>query len=133
MEVAGVHTEDIEHVVATDRPRLIGEAAVIDVIVEGRKVEHTAVVAARELVAAHDGHLAKAREALSVTTDEHLMTNWKLKVHGKVVADKPRHIMIRDAINHWAHHRGQLTVYLRLNDAPVPAIYGPSADDARFD
>ena len=91
------------------------------------------LASARELVAAHDGHLAKAREALSVTTDEHLMTNWKLKVHGKVVADKPRHIMIRDTINHWAHHRGQLTVYLRLNDAPVPAIYGPSADDARFD
>ncbi len=41
--------------------------------------------------------------------------------------------MLRDSINHLSHHRGQLTVYLRLNDVPVPAIYGPSADDQRFD
>jgi uncharacterized damage-inducible protein DinB len=40
--------------------------------------------------------------------------------------------MMRDSINHLAHHRGQLTVYLRLNDVPVPAVYGPSADDQRF-
>jgi len=49
------------------------------------------------------------------------------------VAEHPRHIMMRDSINHLAHHRGQLTVYLRLNDVPVPAVYGPSADDQRFD
>jgi len=44
----------------------------------------------------------------------------------------PRHVVLRDTMNHLAHHRGQLTVYLRLNDLTVPAIYGPSADDQRF-
>jgi len=86
-----------------------------------------------ELIAAHDAALAGSLQALSGTTDEHLQTNWQLLVAGKVVADKPRHIMIRDSINHLAHHRGQLTVFLRLLDVPVPAIYGPSADEARFD
>jgi uncharacterized damage-inducible protein DinB len=60
------------------------------------------------------------------------MKPWRLLVSGKTVAEQPRHVMIRDSINHLAHHRGQLTVYLRLNDLPVPAIYGPSADDQRF-
>jgi uncharacterized damage-inducible protein DinB len=86
-----------------------------------------------ELLEAHERALIKAREALSNTTDEHLMTNWKLLVKGKVVAESPRHIVIRDTMGHLAHHRGQLTVFLRLLGAPVPAIYGPSADDARFD
>jgi uncharacterized damage-inducible protein DinB len=86
-----------------------------------------------ELVAVHDRHLTKARESLSKTTDQHLLTtNWKLLVGGKVVSDEPRHIVLRDTLNHLAHHRGQLTVYLRLNDKTVPAIYGPSADDQRF-
>jgi uncharacterized damage-inducible protein DinB len=85
------------------------------------------------LVAVHDGHLAKARESLSRTTDDYLLTtNWKLLVSGKVVSDQPRHVVLRDTLNHLAHHRGQLTVYLRLTEQKVPAIYGPSADDQRF-
>jgi uncharacterized damage-inducible protein DinB len=76
--------------------------------------------------------IAGARAALQGTTEEHLMKPWQLKAGGKVVQERPRHVMLRDAINHLAHHRGQLTVYLRLNDVPVPAIYGPSADDQRF-
>jgi uncharacterized damage-inducible protein DinB len=87
-----------------------------------------------DLVNALDGAVAQARAALMNTNDEHLMAPWKLKVAGKVVSEQPRYIVIRDSVfNHLAHHRGQLTVYLRLNEAPVPAIYGPSADDARFD
>ena len=84
---------------------------------------------AAELVSAHDEAMTKGREALQRTTDEHLMTNWKLLAKGNVVMETPRHVVIRDSINHLAHHRGQLTVYLRLLDAPVPAIYGPSADE----
>jgi uncharacterized damage-inducible protein DinB len=99
----------------------------------GSQYKQKELATSRELVEAHEGHVAKGRAALAGTTDEHLMTSWKLLVGGKVVADKPRHIVIRDTINHLAHHRGQLTVYLRLNEAPVPAIYGPSADEARFD
>lgn len=86
-----------------------------------------------ELLAALDESVAKARKALQNTTDEHLLTNWKFVVGGHVASENPRHIMIRDAVfSHLAHHRGQLTVYLRLNGAAVPAIYGPSADENPF-
>ncbi|MPY87795.1 MAG: damage-inducible protein DinB [Luteitalea sp.] len=80
-----------------------------------------------------DGHVIKARESLAKTNDEFLLTtNWRLLVSGNVVMEQPRHVVLRDTLNHLAHHRGQLTVYLRLNDQPVPAIYGPSADDQQF-
>ena len=86
-----------------------------------------------ELLAALDAAVADAREALRNTTDEHLMTPWKFVVGGHVVSENPRHVMIADAVfSHLAHHRGQLTVYLRLNEASVPAIYGPSADEGHF-
>lgn len=86
----------------------------------------------QDLVKMMDGGVASARAALQGTTDEHLLKPWRLLVAGKTVQEHPRHIMMRDSINHLAHHRGQLTVYLRMNDVPVPAIYGPSADDQRF-
>jgi uncharacterized damage-inducible protein DinB len=79
-----------------------------------------------------DEGFAGARKALQGTTDDHLMKPWQLKVGGKVVAEAPRHVMLRDSLMHLSHHRGQLTVYLRLNEVPVPSIYGPSADDQRF-
>jgi len=88
----------------------------------------------RELVEALDQSLADAREALANTTDEHLMTSWRLLFWGKFVSEQPRRQALRfGGFNHLAHHRGQLTVYLRLNDAPAPAIYGPSEDDGSFD
>ena len=75
----------------------------------------------------------EARAALHATTEEHLNTHWKMLAGGKVVAEVPRLQMLQDTLSHWAHHRGQMTVYLRLMDAKVPALYGPSADDNRFD
>ena len=85
------------------------------------------------LVEALDKHVKKGRESLLATNDTFLMTtNWRLRAGGKVVMETLRHIVLRDTLNHLAHHRGQLTVYLRLNDQPVPAIYGPSADDQQF-
>ncbi len=87
---------------------------------------------AARLLAAHEDSLGKALEALRNTTDTHLATPWKLLVAGSVVLEQPRHVVIADTFTHLAHHRGQLTVYLRLNGAAVPSIYGPSADDARF-
>ena len=79
-----------------------------------------------------DEAAAGARAALEQTTEEHLLTPWRLLARGQVVWEGPRHEMIRDTINHWAHHRGQMTVYLRLLGAKVPALYGPSADDKQF-
>jgi len=85
------------------------------------------------LVEAHDKHVVKARESLQKTNDDYLLTTtWRLLVSGKVVSEWPRHIVLRETFNHLAHHRGQLTVYLRMNEQTVPAIYGPSADDQQF-
>jgi uncharacterized damage-inducible protein DinB len=85
------------------------------------------------LVASLDKAVQDGRAALRGTTDDYLlMTTWKLLVKGNVVMEQPRHVVLVDTFNHLAHHRGQLTVYLRLNDRPVPAIYGPSADDTQF-
>ena len=81
------------------------------------------------LRSALDDTVAKGRDALASTSDEHLMTPWRLLVAGRVVMEQPRHVVLSDTFTHLAHHRGQLTVYLRLNDVPVPAIYGPSADE----
>lgn len=85
-----------------------------------------------EFVAALEKAASDARAALGGTDDEFLKTRWKLLARGQVVAEMPRHEMIRETINHWAHHRGQMTVYLRLMGAKVPALYGPSADDKSF-
>jgi len=86
----------------------------------------------RELLQALDESVAKGREALVSTNDGFLMTPWRLLVGGKVVMEAPRHEVLADTFTHLAHHRGQLTVYLRLNEMKVPAVYGPSADDQRF-
>lgn len=85
-----------------------------------------------ELVEALDRGVAEARQVLRSTNDEHLKTPWKLLAGGAVVSEEPREVVLRDTLMHLAHHRGQLTVYLRLNDAPVPSIYGPTADDKQF-
>jgi uncharacterized damage-inducible protein DinB len=85
-----------------------------------------------ELLKALDEAAAEARSALESTTDDHLQTNWKLLARGNVVWEGTRIEMIQDTFNHWCHHRGQMTVYLRLMGAKVPALYGPSADDQGF-
>lgn len=88
---------------------------------------------AGSLVQVLDKAVSDGRASLSGTTDNFLLTtSWKLLVSGKVVMEAPRHVVMVDTFNHLAHHRGQLTVYLRLLDRKVPAIYGPSADDQRF-
>jgi uncharacterized damage-inducible protein DinB len=84
----------------------------------------------RGLLELFDRSIAGARRSLSGTSDEHLMKPWQLLVNGNVVDEKPRYAMIADTFSHLAHHRGQLTVYLRLNDIPVPSIYGPTADES---
>lgn len=87
---------------------------------------------AAEAVAALDKAVAQAREALRKTNDAHLATPWRLLAGGTVAMEQPRHEVIRDTFLHSAHHRGQMTVYLRLLGAKVPSVYGPSADDRQF-
>jgi uncharacterized damage-inducible protein DinB len=99
---------------------------------DGSKMEQQRMDSSGELLATLDQAASVARSALETTTDEHLETSWRLLAHGQVVMESPRYVMIQDTINHWAHHRGQMTVYLRLMGAKVPALYGPSADDDQF-
>lgn len=85
-----------------------------------------------ELLHALDDGVAKAGAALERTSDDHLRTNWRLMARGQLAQEAPRDEMIQDTFNHWSHHRGQLTVYLRLLGAPVASTYGPSADEQTF-
>jgi uncharacterized damage-inducible protein DinB len=84
---------------------------------------------AAELLKLADASKAQAEAALSHTSEAHLAKTWKFVMGGKAVSEAPRIQQIADVFTHMAHHRGQLTVYLRLNEAKVPAIYGPSADE----
>ena len=87
---------------------------------------------AGELVRLHDASVEKARIALRGASDDFLQTRWRLLMAGKVVQESPRHAVVADTFTHLAHHRGQMSVYLRLNDVLVPSIYGPTADDKTF-
>jgi len=98
----------------------------------GSNIDQRPLGTAADLVQAMEEGVAQSRKALKALTDERLMKPWRLLVSGRVVSEEPRHVVLRDTFMHLAHHRGQLTVYLRLNGAPVPAIYGPSADDTKF-
>jgi uncharacterized damage-inducible protein DinB len=100
---------------------------------DGQRPERPQPKTSEEYIAALEKSAEEAKEALKGTNEAHLKTHWKLLAGGKVVSDLPRHEMLRDTMNHWSHHRGQMTVYLRLMGAKVPALYGPSADDKRFD
>ena len=87
---------------------------------------------AGELVSMLEKAFFDGRDALAKTTDQHLLTSWRLMAAGTLLEESPRHVVIADTLAHVAHHRGQLSVYLRLNDVPLPSIYGPTADAPRF-
>lgn len=80
----------------------------------------------------YDENIESARKALRSVSDEALSETFYLKNNGQVVFSSPKKENVRSSLNHWVHHRGQLTVYMRLNNIPVPSIYGPSADDRGF-
>ena len=98
----------------------------------GSNIDQKPLRTSAELVSALDEGVAGARKALEGVTEDRLMKPWRLLMSGKIVNEEPRHVVLRDTFMHLSHHRGQLTVYQRLNDVPVPAIYGPSADEMRF-
>ncbi len=83
-----------------------------------------------ELVEFFDKNVSASAESLKNISDEAMMENWKMRNGEQIYFDMPRVQVLRGFIfNHIVHHRGQLSVYLRLNDIPVPALYGPSADE----
>ena len=83
-----------------------------------------------ELLEMFDKNFDDALALMAGQSDEYLLKNWKMVVGGEVAMEAPRIGVLRSfMISHTIHHRGQLTVYLRLNDVPLPSIYGPSADE----
>ncbi|MGI8783534.1 MAG: DinB family protein [Acidobacteriota bacterium] len=84
----------------------------------------------KEVLEVFDKSVAEARAAIASASDERFMTSWTLLMGGKTILTLPKVAVVRSFVmNHAIHHRAQLGVYLRLNDIPVPAIYGPSADE----
>ena len=94
--------------------------------------KHASPKTTAELVAHFEDNMKAARAALQSATDESLERNFTLKANGQVLYTSKKVNDIGITINHWVHHRGQLTVYMRLNNIDVPSIYGPSADDKNF-
>lgn len=86
-----------------------------------------------ELLAFFDDHIAKAKIIIAETSDETFLTDWTMRNGDQVYMTMPKVAVMRSFVmNHIIHHRGQLSVYLRLNDIPVPSIYGPSADEGQM-
>jgi uncharacterized damage-inducible protein DinB len=86
-----------------------------------------------EILEMFDKNVGETRAGIARASDEELRKTWSLLVNGKTVVSMPRIACLRGFVMyHNVHHRAQLGVYLRLNDVPVPAIYGPSADENRF-
>ena len=84
-----------------------------------------------DLLATFDGHVAAAHAAIEAADDDTFKVGWTLKNAGQDLFTLPRIAVLRSwVVNHIIHHRGQLSVYLRLNDVPVPSIYGPTADES---
>ena len=117
-------------------PSWVGMAITLDELdiapKDGPKHAPAPLNTSAELVKALDTAVAQAREALQQTSDAHLQTTWRLLAGGQQALEQPRHAVIRDTFLHSAHHRGQMTVYLRLLGAKVPSVYGPTADDRSF-
>ena len=114
-------------------PGNIAQALVKDTFEVGSFDQATAVNSKAELISALEESLKTAKQALGSFDDQKAMAIWKLTAGGKELMALPRAVVIRSVLlNHWYHHRGQLTVYLRLLNVPVPSIYGPSADENPF-
>ena len=94
--------------------------------------KHFSPTTTKELVDHFEDNMSAARGALQETNDEALQSPFVLKANGQILYSAPKISDIGTTLNHWVHHRGQLTVYMRLNDIAVPSIYGPSADDKNF-
>lgn len=113
-------------------PSLVAELAAMDTLEPPQFVQAEAATAA-ELVPALKASLAKAREVLGGFDDAKMGATWRLVAGGKELMAMPRAAVVRMImLNHWYHHRGQLLVYLRMHDVPLPSVYGPTADENPF-
>lgn len=114
-------------------PGNIAQLASVDVLPEPPQFVQPAATSAAELVPALDASLAQARRLLDGFDDEAMSRTWRLMSGGSELMALPRTALLRMVmLNHWYHHRGQLLVYLRCHDVPLPSVYGPTADESPF-
>ncbi|MGA9885664.1 MAG: DinB family protein [Candidatus Acidiferrales bacterium] len=97
------------------------------------QMQPTVMTSRKQLLEIFDKNVASTRAAITKASDEEMQKVWSLMNNGKAMFAMPRIGMLRSMVlNHIIHHRGQLSVYLRMNKAPVPSIYGPSGDEGRM-
>ena len=114
-------------------PGEVGALALLDEVEIPEFGEIPTVESTQALMAAYGESLKKGREVLDSLDDARATSMWKAMKNGQELMTVPRIAFLRSVmLNHWYHHRGQLSVYLRLLDVPVPSIYGPSADENPF-
>jgi uncharacterized damage-inducible protein DinB len=109
----------------------------ISVMIETREInfqtfQHVQPKTTKEMVDHFDANVESVRQSFKSLTIEDLQKNFVLRNGEQVIIESPLKENISSTLNHWVHHRGQMTVYMRLNDIAVPSIYGPSADDKGF-
>jgi uncharacterized damage-inducible protein DinB len=119
------------HVATT--PGNLAELAHLDVFKFENSPQDIEPKSTKDILDAHDAGLAGAKQNLGRMDDAKIMGSWKGTMGGKTMFETPRIGLLRAImLNHWYHHRGQLSVYLRELNVPLPSIYGPSADENPF-
>ena len=114
-------------------PGSVAELAAMDIVPEPSKFIQPQPTTTAELVPSLAESLAKARRALGHFDDARMGETWRLQDRGRDILTMPRVAFVRAImLNHWYHHRGQLSVYLRFLGVPLPSIYGPTADENPF-
>jgi uncharacterized damage-inducible protein DinB len=118
-------------VMTAEMPRWIA-FMIRDRLIDFKTYPQFAPKSTQDLVDHLEMTMNEAREALKNLTDEDLDKTFELKNDGQLLWSTPLKQGISSTINHWVHHRGQLSVYMRMNNLPVPSLYGPSADEQTF-
>jgi uncharacterized damage-inducible protein DinB len=114
-------------------PGNVARLVSVDTLPEPPQFLQPEAATAAELVPALAASLADARRILSGFDDAKMQATWRLLHDGRELMALPRAAMLRNVmLNHWYHHRGQLLVYLRMHDVPLPSVYGPTADENPF-
>ena len=118
--------------VATN-PGNVAQLVAMDLVTSPPTGVQAEAATAAELVPTMKASIAKARELLGGFDDTAMMTTWRMMAGGNEIMAMPRAALARMImLNHWYHHRGQLLVYLRMHDVPLPSVYGPTADENPF-
>jgi len=114
-------------------PGDVAELAAVDTIPNPPPFVQREAASTDELVPSLTASVVKAKQLLGDFDDQKMAETWRLQSNGRDIMAMPRAALVRAImLNHWYHHRGQLLVYLRLLDQPVPSVYGPTADENPF-